>query len=456
MYKKDFRNRLINDILFERGEIIYEASGPLVDKDEFVDLKYYTNDEVRRGRKHKSAGLPLSQRFYHWGTRWEDELCIFWMEPYTKEGKLKQSANTITGHDISKEVRRGVIQYCAGKTDGNGVLFFLAHGNMQDTVKLNNALQFFKREANNPNIVIEDIRTSIPVEIVDKNNRAYIPLKEYEDTVFDYIMKDHYRRVLNANLPEKYKKTYAPRKFRFRLNEAKLSKKTLAEMPSLEDYGKMQRKKIYNIIKRICSKPEHKNDRYYTLFIPRMPDVIKDLTPEALEIYNHGTKVRNYFVKNNIDDEITIEREIDKFIDKLKSVDEKKRIERERQEEMDFIKQNYHTSGDKIDSVRISDRYIKVASQIYRVCDNINECETADNIAVYVAGQFCTINNEEDKNTILAVIQAFRKALKSTNNRYIDLSFNDWTYESDGYKNMLHARYQQGLEMFWPYSVWNA
>ena len=86
MYKKDFRNRLINDILFESGEIVYEASGPIVDKDEFVDLKYYTNDEVRRGRKHKSVGLPLSQRFYHWGTRWEDELCVFWMEPYTKDG----------------------------------------------------------------------------------------------------------------------------------------------------------------------------------------------------------------------------------------------------------------------------------------------------------------------------------------------------------------------------------
>lgn len=474
MYRKKLRNQLINDILFERGEIVYEASGPIVDKDEFVDLKYYTNDGVGRGRKHKSVGLPLSQRFYHWGTLWKDELCVFKKDTHTKKGdKLKKSANTFTNtsmKSIPQRVKMGDFQYCAGRTTGNGVLFFVADANMEDTLKQKNAEHFLEKHANKP-IIVDAIRKSIPIQIIDENDKAYIELSLYENTVFDYVMKEIYKRKLNANLPEKYKKVYKPRDFRTYLKEARMSKKVLDAMPSLDDYKTSQQQKIYEIMMDICTEPEHFNDDYYYLLIPRAPKDFtefktretyqdfrdrKKLTPEDKAICQWGFKLFKYFLDKNIDDKKFIERQIDELVKKLKVQYEPLRNKRKREEEQKFEEENYYAPSDKIEPVRISKIFNDTVSEFYHVYEDSSMWETADNIAVYVAGQFCTINNEKDPEIILKVVESFRKALMDTNDILLLYSFNNWTYESDGYKNMLHARYQQGLEMFWPYSTWNA
>ena len=171
MYKKDFRNQLINDILFESGEVIFE------------------------GRRPKDWGLPLSQRFYNPNNKDTGALPNFSQKSYNYDNEydIKNTRYGFTNDDL-RALKKGGLTYCAAATEDDHVVLGVCEHDVKDIIVQHSADTFIgEKYGLEPRH--HGIRRELLKSLIDKFKSRFITMDVYQKTMMDYLLERYPKMV---------------------------------------------------------------------------------------------------------------------------------------------------------------------------------------------------------------------------------------------------------------------
>ena len=230
MYKKNLRNQLINDILFESGEIV-----------------------LNEGRPTRDSGLPLSQRFYNAYNKDTGALPNFSQKSYKYDNEydLKSTRFGFTAKDKAAIRNRGLV-YCAVATEDDNVVLGMCDRDVKDIIVQHSA-DLFLKEKYGLTGGHYGVRRDLPSIIIDKLGTRFISLDEYEQTLIKYLTEDVYPKKVNRYLrnikdEDEEEMPYNPAAAQTRFMEKMRQRKEAARMAREErrNMRKMEDQKWYD------------------------------------------------------------------------------------------------------------------------------------------------------------------------------------------------------------------
>lgn len=173
---KDLRNRLINDILIESGEVIFE------------------------GRKSGDWGLPLSQRFYNTDNKDTGALPNFSQKSYKYDNEydIKRTRFGYTADDMSS-IKKRTMDYCAVATEDDHVVLGMCKRDVDDYIVQHSA-DLFLKEKYGLRGGHYGVRRGFPSFIVDELGTRFVSLDDYEKTLIKYLTENVYPKKFNKHL----------------------------------------------------------------------------------------------------------------------------------------------------------------------------------------------------------------------------------------------------------------
>lgn len=237
MYNKDFRNQLINDILFESGEVIFE------------------------GRRSKDWGLPLSQRFYNPYNKDTGALPNFSQKSYKYDNEydIKSTRFGFTAKDMGAIKNRAMI-YCAVATEDDNVVLGMCERDIDDHIVQHSA-DLFLKEKYGLSGGHYGVRKGLPSFIIDELGTRFVSLDEYEETLIKYLTEEVYSRKVNRYLKntkeEDEEMPYDPAAAQSRFMEKMRQRKEAARLAREEKRNarKMEDQKWYDSQKPSSTDP---------------------------------------------------------------------------------------------------------------------------------------------------------------------------------------------------------
>ena len=230
MNKKNLRNQLINNILFESGEIV-----------------------LNEGRPTRDSGLPLSQRFYNAYNKDTGALPNFSQKSYKYDNEydLKSTRFGFTAKDKAAIRNRGLV-YCAVATEDDNVVLGMCDRDVKDIIVQHSA-DLFLKEKYGLTGGHYGVRRDLPSIIIDKLGTRFISLDEYEQTLIEYLTEDVYPKKVNRYLrnikdEDEEEMPYNPAAAHSRFMEKMRQRKEAARMAREErrNMKKMEDQKWYD------------------------------------------------------------------------------------------------------------------------------------------------------------------------------------------------------------------